>query len=127
MNGNTILCDSPERIERAQKVIGRLPLEDCAWEVEIKRHVARRSNPQNSRLWALHQKAAAHVGCGADEMHEEMLCEHFGATEIKMPNGQIRRVPVKRSSMRDRAEFAAFMEFVESFYISRLGVFLGDE
>lgn len=127
MNGNTLLVDSPERIERAQKVIGRLPLSDCAWEVEIKRHVKRRSNNQNSRLWLLHQKAAAHVGCGAEEMHEEMLCEHFGATEIKMPNGQIRRVPVKRSSARDVAEFAVFMEFCESFYISTLGVFLGDE
>lgn len=127
MNGNTILVDSPERAERACKVIGRLPLEDCAWEVEIKRHIKRRSNPQNSRLWKLHQLAGAHIGCGAEEMHEEMLCEHFGATEVKMPNGQIRRVPVKRSSMRDKAEFAAFMEFVESFYIAQLGVFLGDD
>lgn len=127
MNGNTLLVDSPERIERAQKVVGRLPVSDCAWEVEIRRHKPRRTNKANARLWALHSKAAAHVGCGAEEMHEEMLCEFFGASEVKMPSGQVRRIPIKRSSQRDGKEFGEYMEFVESFYISRLGVFLGDE
>lgn len=123
----TILLDRPERVEYAQKLLARLPVKDKAWDMRIEPHVDHRSIPQNRRLWKLHQKAAAHVGCGAEEMHEEMLCEHFGATEVKMPNGQIRRVPVKRSSMRDKAEFAAYMSFVESFYIERLGVFLGDD
>lgn len=122
----TILLDSPERVQYALKVIGRLPL-DQAWDLTVEKHKDKRTNEQNARLWALHSKAAAHVGCGAEEMHQEMLCEFFGATEVKMPNGQVRRVPVKRSSQRDKAEFSAFMEFVETFYITNLGIFLGDE
>ena len=127
MTPSTIILDRPERVEYAQKVIGRLPIVDHVWDVSISPHVDRRTNNQNARLWALHGKAAAEVGCGADEMHQEMLCEFFGAIEVKMPSGQIRRVPVKRSSQRDKKEFAAFMEFVESFYIAKLGVFLGDD
>lgn len=119
----TIVLDSPERLAYACRVLAKLPL-DRAWDVEILPHKDKRSNEQNSRLWKLHSLAGEHVGCGANEIHEEMLCEFFGANEVKMPNGEIRRVPVKRSSQRDKAEFAKFMEFVESFYISKLGVFL---
>ncbi len=115
-----------QRRDHAVRVIGRLPL-DKAWDVVIEAHVERRSRKANARLWALHAKAGAHVGCGSEEMHEEMLCEFFGATEVKMPNGQIRRVPIKRSSQRNTVEFSAFMEFVESFYIAQLGIFLGDD
>lgn len=122
-----IHIDSPERVEYARKVISRLPLDFPGWDVRIERHVEHRTLKQNARLWKLHQLAAEHVGCGAQEMHDDMLCEHFGAVEVTMPSGAIRRIPVKRSSQRNVKEFAAFMEFVESFYIRQLGVFLGDE
>jgi hypothetical protein len=34
------------------------------------------------------------------------------------------RVPLKRSSTRDKKEFAEFMDFVENFYGSEFGVWL---
>lgn len=125
MTESTIVLDSPERVEYAQRVISRLPVADKAWDVVITPHKERRSNPQNDRLWKLHTLAAQHIGCSSLDCHEDMLCEYFGATEIKLPTGEIKRIPLKRSSQRDKAEFAAFMEFVETFYISKLGVFLG--
>ena len=101
----------------------RLPLEPVQ-QFTQQDYVPRRTNTQNARLWKLHSMAAEVVGCGAEEMHEEMLCEHFGANEVQMPNGTIRRVPVKRSSGRNKREFSTFMEFVETFYAERLGVWM---
>ena len=121
-----ILLNSPERVEYAQKVLARLPVSEQAFDMRVEPHKDRRTNEQNARLWALHSAAAKFLGCGAEEVHEEMLCEFFGSTEVKMPNGAIRRVPVKRSSQRDKSEFKEYMDFCEQFYISRLGVFLGE-
>ena len=136
MNGNTLLVDSPERIERAQKVVGQLPLSQagkpCVWEVSIQRHRKKRSNPANSRLWALHTLAANHTGYSPEEMHEHALARHFGFDEkevIDPLTGEVerKRIPLKRSSSRDTKEFAEFMESTESWYITAFGVFLGDD
>ena len=123
MTPQTIIVDSEERRARAIKVIGLLNIEQPI-DVLISRHVEKRSESQNARLWKLHTLAADHVGCSAADMHEDMLCEHFGFTEVKMPSGSIHRIPLKRSSQRDKVEFGKFMEFVETFYITNLGVWL---
>jgi hypothetical protein len=83
-----------------------------------------RSIPQNARYWKIIQMAAQVVGCSAADLHEDMLCEHYGATEVVMPSGAIRRIPVKRSSTRDKKEFRDLMEFVEIFVGQHLGVWL---
>lgn len=121
MNGAIIVMDSEPRRAYALKVIAALPLNH---DILVTPHIDKRSSDQNARLWVLHQAAAEHVGCGAEEMHHEMLCEFFGCNEVTMPTGHIRRIPLKRSSQRNKKEFATFMEFVESFYITKLGVFL---
>lgn len=131
MNGNTLLVDSPERIERAQKVIGKLPLDKGAWEVLIQPHRKKRGITANARLWALHTKAANHTGYSAEEMHEFALARHFGFTEKEVVDpltGELetKRIPLKRSSSRDTKEFAEFMAETESWYITTFGVFLGD-
>lgn len=93
-------------------------------EVTIKVHQDKRSNSQNARLWALHAAAGRFVGCSAEDMHEDMLCKFFGFTEVKMPSGYTKREPLKRSSQLGKKEFGEFMEQVEAFYISELGVWL---
>lgn len=96
-------------------------------QVEVGRVKEQRTGPQNDRLWKLHRLAAAFVGCSAEDMHEDMLCAHFGYTEKRMPSGDLKRVPLKRSSARDKAEFRVFMDFVENFYAANLGVWLDQE
>jgi hypothetical protein len=93
-------------------------------EVIVRPFVEKRTLEQNARLWMLHTKAAEYVGCTAEDMHEDMLCKVYGYTEVRMPSGDLKRKPLKRSSARNRKEFAAFMEQVEAFYISELGVWL---
>jgi hypothetical protein len=90
---------------------------------EIREH---RSLPQNARLWALHSLAAKETGYAPDELHELMLCKFFGTREIEVA-GLRRNVPLKRSSTRDKAEFREFLDSVENFYASELGVWLGQE
>lgn len=63
------------------------------------------------------------TGHSAEEMHEFALMRYFGTREIEVA-GITRAVPLKRSSMRDRREFAAFMESTEAWYIDEFGVWL---
>ena len=85
-----------------------------------------RSLPQNARLWALHQLASKETGYSPDELHELMLCKFFGSQEIEL-GGIKRTVPLKRSSTREKSEFREFLDSVENFYASELGVWLGQE
>jgi hypothetical protein len=85
-----------------------------------------RTVSQNSRLWALHQLAAAATGHTPDELHELMLAKFFGTKEIEV-GGFRRTVPAKRSSAREKQEFREFLDNVENFYASELGVWLGQD
>lgn len=88
-----------------------------------------RSLTQNNRLWALHTLAGEVTGYTPDEIHEEALCKHFGYTEQERKDlftGEItmKRIPLKRSSQREKAEFAKFMDATEMWYGSEFGVWL---
>ncbi len=121
-----IVVDSEPRKQYALKVIGALSLDAPGWDVEITRHVEHRTTQQNARLWALHTLAGKELGYSPEEMHEYALCRHFGYVE-KVIGGVRRTIPLKRSSARDKKEFAEFMEATETWYISDFGVFLGND
>ena len=105
--------------------IEKLPMD---MEIVIRPWIEKRSLPQNARLWLLHTAAAGHVGCSPEDMHEDMLCQIFGvAKEVRLPSGTLKRIPLKRSSQLNKKEFRDFMEQVEAFYISELGVWLDRE
>lgn len=123
MTPQTLLIDSEQKRARAVKVLSLLPLEKPL-KVTIEPFLARRSNTANARLWALHGKVAAHIGCSSADLHEDMLCEHYGYNEVKLPSGAIKRVPLERSHTKDVKRFHAFMEFCETFYITAFGIWL---
>lgn len=74
----------------------------------------------------MHQLASKETGYTPDELHELMLCKFFGTKTIEM-GGKTLEVPAKRSSARDKQEFREFLDNVESFYASELGVWLGQD
>lgn len=123
MTPQTMILDSEQKRERALKVVSLLPLEQPL-KVTIEPFIARRSNVANARLWALHTKAAEHIGCSAADLHEDMLCEHYGYNEVRLPSGAIKRVPLERSSTKDVKRFHKFMEFCETYYITEFGIWL---
>jgi hypothetical protein len=96
-------------------------------QVEVGEPRKQRTDSQNDRLWKLHTMASEQTGYTKDEMHEEALCRHFGYTEKKMPSGWVKRIPLKRSSVREVKEFAEFMEATENWYASEFGIWLGME
>ena len=105
--------------------LGRVPLEP-ALDVVVRHHVERRSLQANARLWLLHKLASDVTGYAPEEMHEFALMRHFGHREVTV-GGITRTVPLKRSSMRDKREFAEFMEATEAWYIAEFGVWLDQQ
>ena len=119
-----------ETAEQMTRLVGYLPkLVEYPLDVTVKDFVPQRSLPQNARLWKLHTMASKITGYTPEEMHEEALCHHFGFTEVPVKSlitgrEEIKRVPLKRSSQRDKKEFGGFMESTEMWYANELGVWL---
>ena len=108
---------------RLQQFIGNRKL---PFQVDVGEIREQRTIPQNSRLWALHQLAASATGYTPDELHELMLCKFYGTKVVEVA-GIRREVPAKRSSVRNKQEFREFLDNVENFYASELGVWLGQD
>jgi hypothetical protein len=124
MSAQILILDTEPKRERAAKIVAQLPIEKPL-KLTVEPFRARRSNTANRRLWALHQLAAEAVGCSAEDMHKDCLCDFYGYSEVRLPSGDMKRIPNERSSDKDTAKFAKFMEFCETRYITELGVFLG--
>jgi hypothetical protein len=123
MNQQTMVIDSEAKRERAVQIIAKLPVAKPL-KLTVEPFVQTRSEPANRRLWKLHTIAAAEVGCSAADMHEDRLCDFYGYKEVKMPSGFMKRIPLERSHDKDVKRFHKFMEFVETFYITNLGIWL---
>lgn len=115
-----------ETDDQHRKLLAFLRARSVPYQVDYGPIREQRTLPQNSRLWALHQLASKETGHTPDELHEVMLCKHFGTKSVEVA-GLRREVPAKRSSTREKQEFRAFLDFVENFYASELGVWLGPE
>ena len=130
MNPRTFICETDNQRAMLAAFITRQAVPFQAEVGPVREH---RSLSQNARLWKLHTLASEVTGYTPDELHEICLCKHYGFTEVVRPNllntgiNDIRCVPLKRSSTRDKKEFTAFMEFVEMWYGSEFGVWLDAE
>lgn len=121
MNERTFRIEDDLQQQRLQQFLGtRKP----PFQVDFGPIREQRTVSQNSRLWALHQLAANATGHTPDELHDMMLCKFFGTKEIEV-GGLKFSVPAKRSSTREKQEFRQFLDNVENFYASELGVWLG--
>ena len=123
MSDKTFRIEDDLQRHRLQQFIGNRKL---PFQVDVGEIREQRTIPQNSRLWALHQLAASATGYTPDEMHDLMLRKFFGEKEIEV-GGMRRTVAAKRSSTREKQEFREFLDNVENFYASELGVWLGQD
>lgn len=121
----TFVVDSAVKRDRVMALLSRLPLDGRMWDVSVKPWHPKRSVDANRRLWALHTLAASSTGHSAEEMHE--FCkEKFLPQGTVVVAGEERKISGSTAKL-NKAEFREFMERVEAFYISELGVFLGDQ
>lgn len=77
---------------------------------------SRRTNDQNSLLWALYQDALDRAGetlggWTKEDIHEYMLGEFFG-WDKREAFGRTRLKPKKRSSRLTKTQFSEFVEFI---------------
>ena len=123
MESKSFAIETDQQQQRlAQFIASRKPPFQCdVGPIRVQRTLS-----QNSRLWALHTLASKETGYTPDEMHELMLKKFFGTKEIEA-FGMRLEVPAKRSSTREKKEFREFLDNVENFYASELGVWLGQE
>ena len=70
---------------------------------------ANRSRPQENyyRKWS--REFGKHVGLTPAEMHDEILCLHFGSEDVETPFG-IKRRPIQRSNTSNREEYTDLIE-----------------
>lgn len=115
-----------ETDDQHRKLLSFLRARPVPYQIDFGPIREQRTLPQNSRLWALHQLASKETGHTPDELHELMLCKFFGTKDVEFA-GIKRTVPLKRSSVREKAEFREFLDQVENFYASELGVWLGKD
>ena len=118
----TFIIETPEQRERLHQFLEQRTL---PFQIDYGPPREQRSLSQNSRLWALHQLASKETGYSPDELHEIMLCKHFGTKTVEV-GGKSIEVPAKRSSTREKQEFRDFLDYVETFYASEFGCWLGE-
>lgn len=104
----------------ANLVFGLSP--DKPWRVEIVPHRAKRSPDQNARLWALYHEIAKGTGHSADEIHEAMKAKFLPPAQVTVKD-EVLLVPGSSRKL-DVAEFIEFMEQVEAWAATNLGVCL---
>ena len=124
MTPRSFTIDSTERRARALALLAKLPVEP-AWELLVRNYDPKRSVDANKRLWALHQAAAQVTGYSVDEMHD--YCKHRFLPHSTISVGGVKQEVSGSSAKLSKKAFRDFMDQVEAFYISELGVFLGDE
>jgi len=89
---------------RLQEIVDLAADMSYGMTIELKPQKTNRSRPQENyyRKWA--REFGKHVGLTPNELHEEILCIHFGSEEVDTPFG-IKRRPIQRSNDSDRDEF----------------------
>ena len=77
--------------------------------LELKPQKTNRSRPQENyyRKWS--REFGKHVGLTPNDMHEEILCIHFGSEDIDTPFG-VKRRPTQRSTQSNREQYTDLIE-----------------
>ena len=127
MNREWIISE-PTQMQRLCTFLGKVEI-DKPLKVAVSYYHGKRTNTQNARLWLLHTAASEVTGYSPEEMHEHALCRHYGYDEREVTDPitktkVTRRIPLKRSSGRDKKDFAKFMEATEIWYGTDFGVWL---
>ena len=96
----------PSRIEEIIRLAADM---SYGMTIELKPQKTNRSRPQENyyRKWS--REFGKHVGLTPNEMHEEILCIHFGSEDIDTPFG-VKRRPTQRSTQSNREQYTDLIE-----------------
>ncbi len=114
-------------------VLGRLQgfisalSKDKPWLISIELWKAPRSVNQNRYLWSCCYPPLVAVlnGVDAETLHEHFLEEFFGVEDREM-FGKVRKCAKRRSSKLNKAEFSAFVNFIQQQAEEQYGIYIPD-
>lgn len=90
------------------------------WRIELTPHRAKRSPEQNKLLWAIYAAIASNTGHTSEEIHEVMKAKFLPRQVVTVGDEE---VPIVGSSTKlDVKEFSEFVERVQAFASSELGI-----
>lgn len=84
------------------------------WDIQIKHHVAKRSNPQNKIYWKWISIIGNELGYHREEMHEEFATRFIGTVEKTTLSGSKLIEPVSTTTLTTK-EFAEYLVKIEAF------------
>lgn len=123
MTPRTFVLSSPVTVDRLASFL-KAQVEQHPVSVRVERHRQRRSTTANARYWAIVQKVADFTGHDPDELHDAFKVRFLGTDEIQV-GAETMTVP-KPSRTLDTQGFRDFMERVEAWATTTLGVFLDE-
>ena len=95
---------------------------EFAWEVTVKRHRKKRSNPQNAYHWGVIIKIICDdTGNIPNDVHEVLLGDHVGWETYEVL-GTTKKRPSRRSHEMSTEDFEKFNEYCRSFAASEYGM-----
>jgi hypothetical protein len=105
------IIDSEQRRKEVAGIVSRL-LGSPVHSVEIKPYKRNRSLAQNRAMWMWYGVLADHLGCEAEDIHEQMKVKVLGV-ERKMVAGQVLIMP-KSTTTLDVEGMSRFMEAIQA-------------
>ena len=109
---------SPETRTKVEALVGGLSLENgTQWDVSVEPRKAKRSLNQNALMWKWNTIIAAETGNSADDIHKALKTKFTTPREVL---GEL----VWSTKNEDKAAFALYLERVEAFSASELGIML---
>jgi hypothetical protein len=90
--------------------------------VEVKKHYANRSVPQNSYWWSICKIIALHIGTTKEAVHK-LLNQENNAEIIRLPNGKVKLVGGETKSM-NTYEFSQLITKARVWADQELGLYI---
>lgn len=84
------------------------------WDVEIKPHSKKRSNPANALYWKWLEIIGDDMGYTKDELHDEFASRFVGVVSKATISGKLLAVPASTSALSTK-DFAEYMDKVYAF------------
>ena len=94
------------------------------WDVTIEPHKAKRSLPQNSLLWDWYTIIGNDIGYTKDEVHDLLREMFLPWEEIELKGVKRKRLTSTSSDEFKTKHMAAYMEQIDRFAASELGIIL---
>lgn len=120
--GTTFILRDERILSRCIEFMGRLIAGPETYEVQIRPHKKKRSNPQNNLYWQWLGLLAKETGHTSEQLHEVFKRELLPRDYITLAG--VEKEVAKTTTKLSTAEFTDYLEQIAAFAATELGVYL---